>query len=325
MLISWSLNTISGRKDVISVDFIAALLLPLVAASQVVFQVVRLPVSVQEAVTSLDVHVQQYGSALEAPLNICESFSVAALLLAVFCGPWWKSDPKWKRLGLVLMVGLFSWATENMMFAIVSMRGVNAADTTLSRPYLFFLTPIVASTWGFLVLCSVIWAVLWIHSRVSVKGQHIERDQENTPNPRARSHLLRNLEKSGKITHESVERMNSHLEYSLHMRADLRGSEQRNQSMAILTFITVIFLPISFVLSFTGIAYSPIKWSTNFWSNEPSLFFFIPKSNASLSNLDQISALIGRITVLLVAMRRCYRSRVRNKLISDARPRRSSI
>ena len=58
VLISWTLNMSSRRKDTISVDFIAALLLPLVAASHLVFQVVRLPVSVAEAITSQDVEVQ---------------------------------------------------------------------------------------------------------------------------------------------------------------------------------------------------------------------------------------------------------------------------
>src|SRR5205814_3149259 len=83
VLISWTLNASSRREDTISVDLIAALLLPLVAASHLVFLVARLPVSVAEAITSQDIEVQKYASALEAPLNVCETFSMAALLLAV--------------------------------------------------------------------------------------------------------------------------------------------------------------------------------------------------------------------------------------------------
>lgn len=65
------------------------------------------------------------------------------------------------------------------MFAMATMRGVHVVDATLSRPYLFFLTSIVAGTWGFLALCSVVWAALWILSRVSVKkDQNTERDPE---------------------------------------------------------------------------------------------------------------------------------------------------
>ena len=37
VLISWTLNASSRRKDTISIDFIAALLLPMVAASHLVF------------------------------------------------------------------------------------------------------------------------------------------------------------------------------------------------------------------------------------------------------------------------------------------------
>jgi multidrug transporter EmrE-like cation transporter len=109
ILISWTLNTSSRRKDTSSVDFVGALLLPMVAVSHLVFQVARLPFSVAETITAQNVELQKYASAMEAPLNICETFSIAALLLAVFCGPWWSSDPKWKRLGLVLVAGLLSW------------------------------------------------------------------------------------------------------------------------------------------------------------------------------------------------------------------------
>jgi len=323
VLISWSLDTSSRRKDTISVDFIAALLLPIVATSHLVFQIARLPVSVQEAVTSQDINVQKYGSALEAPLNICETFSMAALLLAVFCGPWWKSDPKWTRLGLVLVVGLLSWATENVMFAMVTMRGVDVADTTLSRPYLFFLTPIVTSTWGFLALCIVVWASLWIRTRVSLKkGQHTKRDLENTPRPWVRSYVLQNVDQSGKITQESMERMNSQLERALQMGADLRRLEQQSRNILILSNITGVFLPIAFLTSFFGISFSKTKESTNMHSKQ---FFLIPNSNGSMSNLDQILALVGGIIVLLAAVRRVYRSRVRNEQISKVRLRRSSI
>jgi hypothetical protein len=38
-------------------------------------------------------------------------------------------------------------------------------------------------------------------------------------------------------------------------------------------------------------------------------FILIPKSNGSMSNLDQILALIGGVIVLLAALRHVYRSR----------------
>src|ERR1700761_3779221 len=142
---------------------------------------------------------------------------MAALLLALFCGPWWKSDPKWTRLGLVLVVGLLSWVMENVMekvmFVTVTVNGVNIAGTTLSRPCLFFLMYVVAYAWGFLALCSVVWATLWIRLRTNVKnGQHIKRDLENIPEPSAQSYVLQNVEKPGKITQDSMERKNLQLQ-----------------------------------------------------------------------------------------------------------------
>ncbi|KAL5692992.1 hypothetical protein EMGR_005526 [Emarellia grisea] len=125
VLISWTLNTSSRRKDTISVDFITTLLLPFIAAGHAIFQITRLPAPVAEVITAQQVELQRYASALEAPLNICETFSVAALLLAVFCGP--------------------CWGTENIMFGLGTLKGVRAPEMTLTRPYLFFFTPIVAS------------------------------------------------------------------------------------------------------------------------------------------------------------------------------------
>jgi hypothetical protein len=40
-------------------------------------------------------------------------------------------------------------------------------------------------------------------------------------------------------------------------------------------------------------------------------FILIPKSNGSFSNLDQILALVGGVIVLLTAIRRVYRSRLK--------------
>lgn len=324
VLISWTLNASSRRKDTISVDFIAAILLPLVGAGHLVFQVARLPVSVAEAITAKDVEVQKYASALEAPLNICETFSMAALLLAVCCGPWWGSDPKWKRLSLVLVVGLLSWGTENVMFVMATMRGVHVVDATLSRPYLFFLTPIVASTWGFLALCSVVWGALWILSRVSVKkDQNTRTDPESLRRRWARSYPLqvhKNVDISGRITRQSMERMGAQLERA---RQESRTSEQDSRNIMMLTNIASIFMPLSLMASIFGLSFSETKESANIYTKQ---FFLIPRSNGSMSNLDQILALVGGIITLLAAIRRAYRSRVDKEQTSgEVIPRRRSI
>jgi hypothetical protein len=77
------------------------------------------------------------------------------------------------------------------MFAMATMRGVQFVDATLSRPYLFFLTPIVASTWGFLALCVVVGGVVWVISRVNaMRAQNAERDPERIRRRWARNYPL---------------------------------------------------------------------------------------------------------------------------------------
>jgi hypothetical protein len=305
ILISWTLNPSSRRKDTVSVDFIAALLLPTVAANHLVFQVARLPFSVAEAITAQDVEVQKYASAIEAPLNVCETFSMAALLLAVLCGPWWGSDPKWQRLGLVLVVGMLSWGTENVMFAMATMSGVRSVDAALSRPYLFFLTPIVASTWGFLALCVVGGGVACVISRVNAMGaRKFERDPERIRRGWAWNHQLHMPSNSSGITQGSVEKMNAELERALQ---EARTSEHASRSTMMMTIVTMVYLPLSFIASVFGLSFSEPKDSSKIHSNQ---FFLIPKSNGSMSNLDQILALVGGVIAFLAAVRRAYRSRV---------------
>lgn len=64
------------------------LLLPMVAASHLVYQLLSLPRSVAEIITSHDFEMQKYAFAIEAPLNVSETFSFVALIAAVCCGPW---------------------------------------------------------------------------------------------------------------------------------------------------------------------------------------------------------------------------------------------
>lgn len=195
------------------------------------------------------------------------------------------------------------------MFAMATMRGVHVVDATLSRPYLFFLTSIVAGTWGFLALCSVVWAALWILSRVSVKkDQNTERDPESLRRRWARSYPLqvhKNVDISSRITRQSMERMSAQLERALQDCS--RTSEHDSRNIKTLTHITLIFTPLSFTVSIFGLSFSKTKESANVYTKQ---FFLIPRSNGSMSNLDQILALAGGVIILLAAIRLAYRSRM---------------
>lgn len=298
VLISWTLNTSSRRKDTISVDFITTLLLPFIAAGHAIFQITRLPAPVAEVITAQQVELQRYASAQEAPLNICETFSVAALLLAVFCGPWWGSDPKWTRLGLVLIVGLLSWGTENIMFGLGTLKGVRAPEMTLTRPYLFFFTPIVASTWAFLALCLAVGAIVWI---VSIgNNQATRRGLERRHLQRAPSRVFDESRpyKPSRITQETRD-------YALH---ELQALEPMSRSIQMVTFVSILFLPFSLIASTFGFMSVDMKSLSSTSQNQ---FILIPNSNGSLSHLDQLLALVGGVIIILAAIRRAHRSDVK--------------
>ncbi|KAE9364758.1 hypothetical protein N431DRAFT_489255 [Stipitochalara longipes BDJ] len=323
VFVSWTVNVSSRSKDTISIDFIAALLLPAVAAGHLVFQVVRLPISVAEAMIAREVEKQKYASAMEAPLNVCETFSIAALLLAVCCGPWWESDPKLRRLGLVLVVGLLSWGTENMLFLTATMKGVNLEGATLSRPYLFLLAPMMASTWGFFAVTVGIGGIVWVASRTNAaRAQKNESDLEGGGRRETKNHSLQGLHKnkaSSGVTQVSVRKMNAQLERALQ---ESRISEHSNRTLWMMSSLSAFYLPSSLLTSILSIHSSKSRNLKTYSAK----FILIPSSNGSMSNLDQILALVGGVIVLLAAVRHAYRSRSdKEQSLQKIRRRRRSI
>lgn len=302
VLISWTLNKSTRRKDSISKDFVVALLLPLVAAGHLIFRVSRLPYSLAETITSADVEVQKYAHALEAPLNVCETFSMVTLIAAALCGPWWDSGPKLQRLGAVLVTGLLSWGTESLMFAMATLKGVKASDATLSRPYAFFITPIVATSWGFLVLCVLIRGMFWIIGRTNIKwAQKSEADLEMMRKLWSQRYhsTVSNLGNGG--TRDQMAKLNA---------AALNALRQKSRAMASISLLTVLFfLTCSIASAFSMFSSSSADTKESTAAKSHQAFFLIPESNVPMSNLDQILALTGGILVLLWAIRAAYSSR----------------
>jgi hypothetical protein len=289
VLISWTLNRNTRHKDTISIDFIGVLVLPLVAAGHLAWQVYRLPYSIIETITSTDVEVQKYAAALEAPLNICETFSMVALLAAAACGPWWNSGPKLRRLGAVLGTGVTSWGMENLMFAAVTVKGVEERDATLSRPCLFWITPIVAITWTFLVLYLVIGALFCVIGRIDVQG--ILDGETDLEGIRSFWRQEEKMKKPGR-------------------RASYEATPRAMKSVSVLS---TIFAQVSFLVVLTSSITSLKSGSKeSVTGDKPPMFFLIPVSNGSMRDLDQVLALLGGILVLLWTIRAAYLSRKGN-------------
>jgi len=84
VFVSWTLNAESRRRDTISNDFIAMLSMALVAAGHVSYLLLHSQQS--DLFTNTSPEATLYASSVEAPLNVCETFSVVALALFPIAG-----------------------------------------------------------------------------------------------------------------------------------------------------------------------------------------------------------------------------------------------
>jgi hypothetical protein len=112
VIISWTLNPRQRKIDHITNDFIASLTFPCIASAHLAFLLHQLPVPLLEVLTSPDLGMLQQAAAIEAPLNICETFSMLALLLFAIAA--WRLQVK--RAVLILIVGVLSWNMVNSVF-----------------------------------------------------------------------------------------------------------------------------------------------------------------------------------------------------------------
>ncbi|VBB72106.1 Putative protein of unknown function [Podospora comata] len=135
LFVTWTFNPKYSRSNTISPDFIIALTIPAVAAGHVYnlifFQAPSSSTSsLKTLLTSSDISSQQFSSALEAPLTVCETFS--GFGLALFGLATWKGQMK--RALIVLVVTAFTWSPE---WAIVIKTGWNVPidESNMVRPF----------------------------------------------------------------------------------------------------------------------------------------------------------------------------------------------
>ncbi|KAK4113179.1 hypothetical protein N656DRAFT_844739 [Canariomyces notabilis] len=130
VLISWTANPVSRRKDTITNDFIAVLTMPVVAVVHFFYMVAQ-----QRGKTikgwlgcRQELDVIAVG-ALEAPLTVCEDFiACAAVLFSVAAS---RGHPR--RLALVLCVGLLCLAPEVLLLV----EWLPYGSGSLLRPFIF--------------------------------------------------------------------------------------------------------------------------------------------------------------------------------------------
>jgi len=131
VLVTWTANPRSRRKDTITNDLIATLTLPTISTIHLLQQIRTSSHSVRSILTAQDVASLQLAAAIEAPLNVCETFAAVALVLfgiSVLSGHLIRGF-------CILIVGFVSFSTE-----LVLLIGAFRADpslVTFARPFLF--------------------------------------------------------------------------------------------------------------------------------------------------------------------------------------------
>ena len=297
--ISWLFDTHARRKDTISLNLVTALLLPIVAAAHLFYLLAHLPVSVAGALISRDDNIQQLVAAFEAPLNVCETFSMLSFLLAAFCLlPWQQSQPKYKRLGLIMIAGILSWAPESLLFFVATRKGVKVSESILSRPYLFFVSPLISSVWTFLVGCLVYTGgfriIVWLLLR--------RRVTHHQPTyTRTRKTAIRRRKNRSPIR--------ASLKFE---RDQQRGDDMVRDKTRGLILMLLFYIPLAFAMalfSIYSIMNPKTRAQTDYKGRRNVQAFFIPNSPHRMSAMDQALALSTGCLVLLYAIFSAWRSR----------------
>lgn len=161
VLLAWTLNPRTARRDTITNDFLAVLLLPLVTVVHLLQQLYSRG-STRDLFTGFTRDDVRAVAAIEAPLAVCEGFVVCASVM--YCVAAWRGQRR--RMGLVLGVGGLCLAAQVplWMFGL----GYGEGGSSLVRPYLFqgeVVFAVLGVVYGVMVgvwVVEMVWGVLWV-------------------------------------------------------------------------------------------------------------------------------------------------------------------
>ncbi|KAF5667391.1 hypothetical protein FCIRC_9936 [Fusarium circinatum] len=246
VFISWTLNPVTKRLDSITNDTIAALTLPVVAAADALYQLVKYDRPDRPRLLLSDSPEDiQLAAALEAPLAICEFYVVLAIFL--HSAAWRRYQ--WKRLGCVAVSTFLCFSPQLVIF--FTYPDLPVSRSTFARPFLFnfvlelgFISGIMAIMTGVLIVRTVIVAMYRTAKPSSTEDQ--ERPKERRSG----------FEKWSNI------------------------------------FASVLIAGIISVVKY-GFVGNTMAFAAGVLGYQTRMIRFMPKSNVSLTDLDQVVALAG--------------------------------
>jgi len=177
VLISWTLHPEYTHKDTITNDVIITLVLPIISAGDFLHQLLIYrdasnlrPQLVIGANTGLD--ALSIASAIEAPLTICEDFSLLAPIFFAIA----INRGQHKRSVAFLLVGLQAFSLQIILFILFP--GISVNHSNFARPFLFEFLPalVIAICWYSMVACIYIIEVI---CSVLVQRFSFARDPNN--------------------------------------------------------------------------------------------------------------------------------------------------
>jgi len=183
VLLSWTANPATARRDIITNDFIAVLTMPLVAVAHLLHQVLyRQPraESLRHLLTSRYRDDVRSVAAIEAPLAVCDTFIAWAALLLFLA----MRRNQLKRKLAVFTVGLLCLPAELLLWRSGVPYG--AANSSLTRPYLSQSNSLalVIGTWHLLILLVYIFEVAFgVLVSALYLGRHREVHESATESP----------------------------------------------------------------------------------------------------------------------------------------------
>ena len=133
VLLTWTANPKERRRDNIINDLVVTLSLPAIAAGHVLYKVLHYSGPIAQLLTSKDIQTQQYCASLEAPLNVCEMFSLLSLLLVLVAAG--HGQPK--RIASIAAIAILCFTAE---FALLGISySVPASKIEAARPFAFLI------------------------------------------------------------------------------------------------------------------------------------------------------------------------------------------
>ncbi|KAK4224811.1 hypothetical protein QBC38DRAFT_285751 [Podospora fimiseda] len=289
VFVSWTLNNKSRKQDSITNDFIAALIMPTVAASHAFYLLLHRPTD--DLFTNMSPDATRYAASIEAPLNVCETFSVAAL--ALFAIARYKRH-SW-RATCILVVGLFAFSSEITVFILTRTQQRNLpSDSNLSRPFLFNFSRIMVFIVVFVGASLFLVILLEIADAMSLRCNNTEEIEAYYS------------------TSAGQELMNLSFEELVRRRLDGHMNKLAQSEGYLMKFVvhllSVAMVPLSGGMTLataTGMLQMTTYLATQRWGER--LLFFIPKSPVKITELDQAVALSGGIFTLGFSLWDAYR------------------